>query len=467
MNTLKHYYSLFVQAWQERKTLTPEQRSQEELDFLPAALQIQEQPPSPHGRLLGWSLMTLFSIAILWACIGEVDIVAVAEGKIISSGRSKSIQPLEKGVIKAVLVKEGQGVTAGQPLIELDQTYTRAEQTRLTQQLHFIERNLARKSAMAKALQGKAAEPELILRESKFTDSERLAQQSLLLQEWHDYRSRTAIINSQIQERKAALVANNTKIIQLEKTLPLIDRQADGLKQLVEKQLAPEMDYLILEQSRIEQQQSLSNYEALKTQYRAAIETAQQQLNAINAEVTANTLSELNELTQQYDELTQQLAKANDVNQKQILYAPVDGTVHQLSVFTVGGVVTEAQELMQVVPADDYLEVEALLENKDVGFVKEGQMAEVKVHTFPFTKYGVIDSEVIDITSDAVIDEERGLVYKLRIRMSASKLMVNGYWVDLLPGMSVSAEVKTGKRRLIEYVMAPLIRYGQESVRER
>ena len=122
---------------------------------------------------------------------------------------------------------------------------------------------------------------------------------------------------------------------------------------------------------------------------------------------------------------------------------------------------------MQVVTAEDYLEDEALLENKDVGFVKEEQMAEVKVHTFPFTKYDVIDSEVIDITSDAVIDEERGLVYKLRIRMSASKLMVNGYWVDLLPGMSVSAEVKTGKRRLIEYVMAPLIRYGQESVRER
>ena len=467
MNTLKHYYSLFVQAWQERKTLTPEQRSQEELDFLPAALQIQEQPPSPQGRLLGWSLIALFSIGIVWACIGEVDIVAVAEGKIISSGRSKSIQPLEKGVIKAVLVKEGQTVKAGQALVELDQTLSRAEQTRLTQQLHFIERNLARKRAMATALQSNAETPNLQLKADKFTVDQRSAQQSLLQQEWHDYRSQVATVVSQIEERKASLLANKALVIQLQQTLPLVNRQADALKQLFEKQLAPEMDYLTLEQSRIEQQQSLSNYQALAIQYQASIETAQQQLNAIRAEATASTLSELNELTQQFNELTQQLAKADDVNQKQTLYAPVDGTVHQLSVFTVGGVVMEAQELMQVVPNDDYLEVEAVLENKDVGFVKRGQLAEVKVHTFPFTKYGVVDSEVMDITSDAVIDEQRGLVYKLRVRMKTSKLMVNGAWVDLLPGMSVSTEVKTGKRRLIEYVLTPLLRYGHESVRER
>ena len=285
--------------------------------------------------------------------------------------------------------------------------------------------------------------------------------------EWHDYRSQVATVVSQIEERKASLLANKALVTQLQQTLPLVNRQADALKQLFEKQLAPEMDYLTLEQSRIEQQQSLSNYQALAIQYQASIETAQQQLNAIRAEATASTLSELNELTQQFDELTQQLAKADDVNQKQTLYAPVDGTVHQLSVFTVGGVVMEAQELMQVVPNDDYLEVEAVLENKDVGFVKRGQLAEVKVHTFPFTKYGVIDSEVMDITSDAVIDEQRGLVYKLRVRMNASKLMVNGAWVDLLPGMSVSTEVKTGKRRLIEYVMAPLMRYKNESIRER
>tara|TARA_B100000446_G_scaffold39961_1_gene35602 strand:- start:2401 stop:3804 length:1404 start_codon:yes stop_codon:yes gene_type:complete len=467
VNTFKHYLQLFLESWRQRRALTPERRSQEELDFLPAALQIQEQPPSPHGRILGWSLMALFAIGVVWACVGEVDIVAVAEGKIISSGRSKSIQPLEKGVIKAVLVKEGQTVRAGQALVELDQTLSRAEQTRLTQQLRFIERNLARKRAMATALQSNSDKPSLKLDHDKFSIDERLAQQSLLQQEWHDYRSQVATVVSQVEERKASLLANKALVTQLQKTLPLVDRQANALKQLFEKQLAPEMDYLTLEQSRIEQQQSLSNYQALAFQYRASIETAQQQLNAIRAEATASTLSELNELTQQFNELTQQLAKADDINQKQTLYAPVDGTVHQLSVFTVGGVVMEAQELMQVVPYDDFLEVEAVLENKDVGFVKRGQRAEVKVHAFPFTKYGVIDSEVIDITSDAVVDEQRGLVYKLRVKMDESELLVNGDRVELIPGMLVSAEVKTGKRQLIEYVMAPLLRYSQESVRER
>ena len=141
--------------------------------------------------------------------------------------------------------------------------------------------------------------------------------------------------------------------------------------------------------------------------------------------------------------------------------------MQQLAVHTIGGVVTEAQVLMKLVPKDDFLEVEAVLENKDIGFVFAGQPAEVKVNTFNFTKYGILEAEVVGVTADAIIDEVKGLVYKLRLKLDKNQMQIDSRTVDLLPGMTVMAEVKTGKRRLIEYVMSPLLRKMDESVSER
>jgi hemolysin D len=250
-------------------------------------------------------------------------------------------------------------------------------------------------------------------------------------------------------------------------TLPLVTRRADAMKKLVEKNLAPEMEYLQLEQERIEQQQTLITHQTQRQQYLSAIETTVQQLNTLKAEAPHQSLTKTDEYQRQIQSLTQELAKAKEVNAKQILYAPVDGTVQQLAVHTIGGVVTEAQVLMKLVPKDDYLEVEAVLENKDIGFVFQGQPAEVKVNTFNFTKYGIIDAEVAELTADAIADEVKGLVYKLRLKMQQSQMLIDGRTVDLLPGMTVVAEVKTDKRRLIEYVMSPLLRKVDESVRER
>jgi hemolysin D len=237
------------------------------------------------------------------------------------------------------------------------------------------------------------------------------------------------------------------------------------MKKLVEKNLAPEMEYLQLEQERIEQQQTLITHQTQRQQYLSAIETTVQQLNTLKAEATHQSLTKTDEYQRQIQSLTQELAKAKEVNAKQILYAPVDGTVQQLAVHTIGGV--EAQVLMKLVPKNDYLEVEAVLENRDIGFVFQGQTAEVKVNTFNFTKYGIIDAEVADLTADAIADEMKGLVYKLRLKMQQSQMLIDGRTVDLIPGMTVVAEVKTGKRRLIEYVLSPLLRKVDESVRER
>jgi len=455
-------------AWRNRDKMGNSNKTRELAAFLPPALEIQEAPSNPLAKWLGRSLMLLFTIAVVWACIGEINIVAVAEGKIISSGRTKDIQPLEKGVVKAIYVKEGQRVKAGQPLVELDQTITVADQTRLANELRLVTLNHRREQSLLKALQAEGEAPSLLMDpQQTLTPLEKRRQSQLLQQQWLDYQSRASTHLSQTKEREAALQSNQAQLKKLQQTLPLITRRAEGLKKLVAKSLAPEMDYLAVEQERIEQQQTLASHQAQHQQHQAAIETTRQQLNTLQAEVIGKSLSDLDEYQRQIQTFTQELAKATELNANQILYAPVDGTIQQLAVHTIGGVVTEAQILMKLVPRGDVLEVEAILENKDIGFVFEGQSAEIKVNTFSFTKYGIIDAEVVGVTADAMIDEAKGLVYKLRLKLQKSEMRVDGRSVSLLPGMAVSAEVKTGKRRLIEFVMAPLMRYSNESARER
>jgi hemolysin D len=163
----------------------------------------------------------------------------------------------------------------------------------------------------------------------------------------------------------------------------------------------------------------------------------------------------------------QELLKAKEREAAMSIYSPVNGVVHQLSVHTVGGVVTPAQELMKIVPRGAALEVEAFVENKDIGFVHRGQAAAVKLESFPFTRYGTIAGSIIDLSSDAISDERRGLVYRMRVSMSQDTIDVDGNTVSLSPGMAATVEVKTGQRRLIEFLMSPVFRAVQESARER
>lgn len=159
--------------------------------------------------------------------------------------------------------------------------------------------------------------------------------------------------------------------------------------------------------------------------------------------------------------------KANRLTQLRILTSPVDGVVEQLIVNTIGGIVTPAQELLHIVPKNQLLEVNASLPNKDIGFVHTGQSAEIKIDSFPFTKYGIIDGEIIDISADAIEDEKLGLLFPLKATMQSQRINVNGKWVNLKPGMSVTVEIKTGTRRLMEFLLAPLMRGVSEGARER
>ena len=472
----ERYWVTFKDAWNNRASLGDSRLGQTERAFLPAALEILETPPSPTVRILAWSLIGLFAVALAWACIGHIDIIATAQGKIIPSGRVKEIQPLDKAVVKKIYVKEGQYVNQGDALIELDQALTAADQTKLSQELAFVESSIKRQDLFIKLLARPAQQPDLSRLQALFPSAGQPGaadQSQLLMQQWNTYRSKRESLEAQLREKDAERRSSREVIRQLEETLPIALKQYQAFKALREKDMVSDFDRMEKEKAYIEQRQSLAAERARQEQLAASVRTVEKEIQALDAETRRQTLADLQDSERQRQSITQELNKARDLNAKQILHAPVSGTVQQLVVTTIGGVVTEAQPLMLIVPKGEQLEAEVNLENKDIGFVREGQKAEIKIDTFPYTRYGVIDAVVTDITKDAVEnkdalgDAKKTLVYKMRLKMAKSSLRVDGKEVGLGPGMAVTAEVKTGKRRLIEYFLSPLIQHVGESVRER
>ncbi len=467
-------FTVFWDAWKNRHTLGDDNNTRELAAFLPAALEIQQAPPNPLAKWLSRSLIILFTLGIIWAAMGEVNIVASAEGKIIPSARVKQIQPHEKAVVHAILVHEGQQVENGQALIELDSTITGADKNRLQSELQNARLNLALNKALLNMLMMSSKQQAILKQDGatlelddSVTAQEKQLYQQLLWQQWQRYRSQKQTLKNTLIKNQSEQAATQEVIKKFEQTLPIIQQRADSLHDLYQQGVVSEVEFLELKQMRIEQTQDLAAQRQQLKQLKAAATEVGEQLNTLIAQTKGDTLTTLSELERQTASLHEELAKATDLNAKQILYAPVSGQVQELAVNTVGGVVTAAQQLMLIVPDEQQLEVEVFLENNDIGFVHEGMEAEIKIHTFPFTKYGLIEGEVTTVSNDATVDEQRGLIYGMHLLMKKNTLWVNNKEVRLMPGMAVTAEVKTGKRRIIEFFLAPLLRYKQESIRER
>lgn len=463
-------FSKFKDAWQQRDKMGDVNQERELAAFLPAALEIQATPPQPLARWLTWSLVALLTLGIAWACIGKVNIVASAEGKIIPSTRVKQIQPLEKAIVKNILVKEGQYVQAGEPLIELDNTLTFADQTRTEVEITMTERNLAVSNAFIDLLslpvkQQKVVQFDQLMPDNNTADYH--LHKKILWQQWQQYWSQKQVLENSLVRTEAEKSAVSEEIKKLQQTLPIITRRSQKVKALFDKNYASEDEYLTLEQERIVATQDLASEKQRVKQLQASNSKIQQQINNLAAQTTSEQLSLMADYQRQLSSFNKELIKTSALNAKQILYAPVAGHVKELAANTVGGIVTEAQQLMLIVPDQEQLDVEVFLENKDIGFIHEGMSAEIKVHTFPFTKYGIIDGQVITVSDDATLDEQRGLIYSMQLTMKQNTIDVQGKPVKLIPGMTVTAEMQTGHRRIVEFFMAPLLRYRKEGLRER
>ena len=437
------------------------------MEFLPAALEVQETPPLPMGRFIIWAILLFFIIAVVWATIGEVNIVGVAQGKIVPSGRVKIIQPLETGVVRNIYVKEGDHVKEGQPLIELDTTLAGADRASIVEQQLALKLNRAGLLTIMDGLNNPESETDYFSELNEATAEQIRLQKEQAKSRLNQYKANVAALKDEQRQRQSDRNAVSQRIQQLDATIPLISERANSLEELVKKDMVPRVQWLELEQQRIEQVKERDVQKDTLASLGAAIANINQRLVAKKAEFESQVLTELTDAENRIAAFEQEKVKAEKHITLQKLVAPVSGKVQQLAVHTIGGVVTPAQELMHIVPAEDGIEVEAWLQNQDIGFVHEGQDAIIKVKTFPFTKYGKIDAEVMNVSNDATPDEHLGLVYAMRVKMYETTMKVKDKIVNLSPGMAVTVEVDMGKRRLIEYLLSPLLRYKDESIRER
>ena len=461
----RRYAKVFHHAWSQRQKMDSPTLQGHEAQFLPAALALRDTPVHPAPRVAMWLIMAFALIALLWAIFGRIDVVATAVGKVIPNDRTKIIQPMETAVVKAIHVRDGQTVQPGQVLIELDATSAAADSERLRNEALTARLEALRAQAML-VVMATGSEPRLAAVSG--ADAYRMiAEQSQLSGQHQEYLARQLQLQAEITRRRAELHATQEQVTKLEQTAPIARRRAEDYQKLAKENFISQHGYLEREQTRIEQEQDLATSRAKVTEIRAALMEAQQQQATLAAETRRQLLEQHNLAAQKAASLEQELIKAEQRGRLMHLTAPVAGTVQQLAVHTVGGVVTPAQPLMVIVPRDNVLEIEAMLPNKDIGFVNPGQDAEVKVETFPFTKYGILHGKITQVSSDAIQDEKLGLIYSTRVKLNKDTLQVENKTLRLTPGMAVTVEVKTGKRRVIEYFLSPLMQYSSESLRER
>lgn len=440
-----------------------------EHEFLPAAVEVLETPPSPLGRAVALAISAFVAIALLWACIGEIDIVAVGQGKIVPSGRTKMIQAFETGVVTKIAVEEGQHVEKGALLVELDSTQTGADADRLRQELTAKRLDVARLRSVLGLPGGEMLDEDLGV--SGFGESTLALARSLRATQLGEQEEKLGALARELERQRANAVGTKAEIAKIEAQLPLKHEQVEARRGLLEKGLTPKQQFLEMQQELIAMEGEARVAKARANEAQAAIATTQRQIAQAQEEFERDRLKELTEAESEAAQLTEELKKATQRQALQRLTAPVAGTVQQLQLHTIGGVVEPAKPLMVVVPEDAGIEIEAEIENKDIGFVEDGQEAIVKLDAFPFTRYGTMVGHVATISGDAVEQQSNNaaprLIYTTRIRLEKDTMNVDGRDVRLSPGMVAAVEIKTGTRKLIEYVLSPLMRMGDEAGRER
>jgi hemolysin D len=460
-------------------------------EFLPAALEILVTPPSPVAKSLLLAICALFFGALAWSYFGWMDIYAVAPGKIQPDGGSKVVQPVDAGKVAAIRVQNGSRVNAGDVLIELDSTETAADRQAEATDLEAAAAEAARRKAAIAAARAETMEPVPITFPPSISEPVRRREEGVLAADLAQLRSAVNGLKSQLAEKVATKARLDSTIAERQKLIALTKERVT----MREKLEAMGAD------SRAQTIEALQQYETELTtdtdergqllETGAAMASLDRKIDESIAQFIADQSQKLAEAEHKRDHLEQDLIKAQSKASHAALEAPIAGTVQQLAVSSLGQVVASGQPLLTLVPFDQPLEIKAMVANQDIGFVEAGQNAVVKVDSFPFTRYGTIDGSVERVSRDAVDERDatelsdainaarpqgatpgspaktQNLVFPATIRLAKRTMDIDGKEVALVPGMAVSVEIKTGKRRAIDYLLSPLHEMVSETARER
>ena len=462
IHLLKKYLVIFREAWSGRKLLEPPVRQRDEYDFLPAHLELTEKPVSPLPRIVARTIILFLAVAILIAVFCKVEIVAVAPGQLTLSGRSKIIQPLETSRVNKVYVRNGERVRKGQLLIALTGTGAEAEKAQNESTLAQARLDEQRQEALLKATET-SIPPSISI--SAGTEVERTVR--LMEEQFTAWKTSREQQLTAIRQKSAEQAAIKSRIAKLEQQKRIMSVKLGDIRALYHKQAVSKHDLLDYENQYVEITNEL---DALRNQLKEAGEAvthATDEYKLLEQTFRRDLLEQLSQTRESIRQVTHELEKNRERREALQITSPVDGVVQQLATFTEGGVVTTAQTLMVIVPEDDQLDARIMISNKDIGFVLPGQEVVIKVEAFPYTRHGYLHGIVRTVSGEAIEDKEKGMYFDGEITLTDSTLQVDGKKVVLTSGMSITAEVITGYRRVIDFILSPLRETIDESLTER
>ncbi|PWW03696.1 HlyD family type I secretion membrane fusion protein [Hoeflea marina] len=411
------------------------------------------------------TIITMFAAALAWAMIGKIDVVAIAVGRVDPVGGTKVVQALEIGNVVAIHVVNGQHVTAGQLLVELDATDSEVDIDQLQRQRDDSRLELIRMKAFVEAVAGRPFDFQPVV-----SGGARLLvdiHRSRLGADVAFYRSQLEALNAEIARRSSEIATDRAEIAKLEELRPLVDEREATTRILMAQGHTSKSTWQQIKAQVIEIKHALILQQLQVTAAEGNLRAATRQLAGLSAQTLQKAYTDLSEAQRRLDQTDLALRKALKREEVTKLAAPVSGTVYGINVNTIGGVVRPAEPLLRIVPDGARLEVKAQILNRDKGVIYSGQTAEIKFDAFDFTRYGTILGEVTSISEDAVEKEGLGLVYDTVIALRKSGFRVDGKQVSIAPGMMARVEIKIGRRRIIDYLLSPLNRYQDEAIRER
>ncbi len=433
-----------------------------ELEFLPEYLEIMQRPPSKVARYFAVAIMMLCIGVIAWATLGRIDIVASSPGRLIIGDRSKIIQAPHAGEVSRIYVQDGQKVSKGELLIEFNSKSSAAEKERLNNQVISMRLEEARINALL------SDSPDTNFSSPKGIDLDRVQDtRTQMLADASNFNTKLSLLKGEITQLK--LRSELMKAVD-QGTQALLDNAQKRLasrEDLFSKGYLPGLEILELQREVIQSEREVAQSKASAAQLKSDQINLGDQITQLEAENRKTLLDTLLDVRTNLFDLRKQLIQATEVNRMMRITSPVDGVIQQLKLSTVGGVVEPAQALMIIVPEEGNLQAEVSILNKDVGFIQPGQLVEIKIDSFPYTKYGTIKGEVLHVSQDSADDEQLGLVYPARIELSKQVIQAGSDLIRLSAGMTLTAEIKTGNRRIITYVLSPLQEYQSESLKER
>lgn len=423
--------------------------------FTPLLVEIEDRPTSPLGRSLLYAILAFMTIGLLWLFLAKIDVVVSARGKVVPDGEIKTLQPVETGVIGSILVKEGQSVKKGEILMEIDPSVTQSDLESKQKNLSLLELEIERLDAQ---INDRAFHPS-----STCQDTSAIATQQMMYTSGKlAYDQQRQVLQEQIRQNDEATETAKADKSRLKQLLSSAKEHEARLKEVLD--IIAKKEYEDAKNQRIEYQEQLTMKEHMIAQSQGKLNELNQQLRLITQEYRNKLLTDLTQKSKEATSLRTEVETTQFRNAKQQIIAPVDGYIGKLLVHTVGGVVTPAEKLLTLIPKGVPLIIQATVQNQDIGFITKEMEAAIKIDTFDFQKYGLLHGKVKHIADDAIEDEKLGPVYEITIDPKETTLKVEGKELTINPGMSVTAELKVGKRRVIEFFIYPMIKYLDEGL---